>query len=1058
VDKLQQLTEAMAALEAQRGILGDAVVDAALGPMAEKLATLQSQGGEGQQRKFVTVLFADVVGSTYMSQRLDPEEIMAIIDGALRRLTGVIERHGGQVRSYQGDGLMALFGYPVAREDDAERAVRAGLASLQDIAAYAPEVEAGWGYRGFNMRVGINSGEVILGGGVDRDTSALGMATNMAARMQAAAPPGGVLITHDTYRHVRGVFDVQAQPPLYVKGSDEPLQTYVVLQAKPRAFRMATRGVEGVETRMIGREAELAVLQDAYRTAIEGGVTCGVTVVGEAGVGKSRLLAEFGDWIELRPEKVYYMTGRAAPAMQMVPYSLVREMLAFRFEILESDTAAVALAKFRGATAGILEPEKADLVGQLVGFDFSAVSPHVAALLGSDSFGQLGRSYLTQYIRALVAQRPLVTLLEDLHWADDNSLDLVSGLMDDIQSARLLVVGMTRPEFFERRPDWGKGQTPWTRIDLHPLSPDVSRELAAEILQKLPHLPDSLRELIVENAEGNPYYTEELVKMLVDDRVIITGEGDAARAGADNVQGGVWQVDLARLGRVRVPPTLTGILQARLDGLAVEERAVLQRASVVGRMFWDELVADLAADAVGSDAVEGALAAARQHELVFRRERSRFADATEYTFKHTLLRDVTYETVLMRLRRKYHAQVAAWLEVHAAGRLGEYLGIIAGHYEQAGDGPRAAEYLRRLGEDALKVSAYADARDAFTKALELLIGGAPIRALRAALLIDLGEALIRLGDYPAAAVRLDEGLPLARELGDHRAEVAALEALGEIGYRQGKHAAAQAHLAAALALARQHDDRAGMALVTRLLGRAARSRGEYDEATRWATESLSLCRELGDRLAAAAALSLLGVVAGDTGDFDAACRYQTESLAVCQEIGDRMGAARALNNLGVIATGQAAPDRARGYYEQALALHTEIGDRWGASVAVLNIGETYLEEGLDAPAWRYLRRALATSLEIQDLSTCLYILVDMARLLAAGQQPARSAELLALALHHPASDREIGQAAEMALAALTPVLPAAELSAALACGAALDLATVAAEMLLEDDRIAGPLG
>jgi predicted ATPase/class 3 adenylate cyclase len=1044
VDKVQQLVEAMAALEAQRSILGDAVVDAALGPMAEKLAALRAQeAGGGQQRKFVTVLFADVVGSTHMSQRLDPEEIMAIIDGALRRLTAVIERYGGQVRNYQGDGLMALFGYPVAREDDAERAVRAGLALLEDMTAYAPEVEAGWGYPDFKMRVGVNSGEVILGGGVDRDTSALGMATNLAARVQAAASPGGLLITHDTYRHVRGVFDVQPQPPLTVKGSDEPLQTYVVIGAKPRAFRMATRGVEGVETRMVGREAELSTLQDAYRMAVEGHETRGVTVIGEAGVGKSRLLAEFSDWMELRPEKVYYVTGRAAPGMQVVPYSLIREMLAFRFEILESDTAAVALAKFRNATAGVLEPEKADLMGQLVGFDFRSVSPHVAALLGSDSFGQLGRTYLTQYIRALVAQRPLVMLLEDLHWADDNSLDLVTALLDDIRAARLLAVGVARPEFFERRPHWGESQVPWTRIDLWPLSTDASRELVAEILQKVPRLPDALRELIVNNAEGNPYYAEELVKMLVDDHIIITGT-------MDDAGDGTWRVDLARLGYVRVPPTLTGILQARLDGLAAAERAVLQRASVVGRIFWDELVADLAADAVGSDEVGVALAAARQHELIFRRERSRFAGATEYLFKHALLRDVTYETVLMRQRRKYHAQVAAWLEIHAAGRLSEYLGTIAGHYEQAGDGLRAAEYLRRSGEEALKVSAYADARDAFAKALGLLTGAAPARALRAALLTDLGEALIRLGDYGRAAARLNEGLPLARELGDHRAEVAAREGLGEIAYRHGNHSVAQEHLAAALALAQQYGDRAGMALVTRLLGRAARSRGEYAEATRWAAESLALCRELGERIAAAAALSLLGVVAGDTRDFEAATRYQNESLALCQEIGDRMGAARALNNLGVIATGQDQHGRARDYYERSLAILTETGDRWGAAVALLNIGETYVEEGQAGPAWQFLRRALAASLDIQDMPTCLYVLVDMARLLAAGQQTARSAELLGLALHHSASDHEIGQAAAAALANLSRALSPAELDAALARGAGLDLAEVAAQMLQEE--------
>ena len=1061
MDEHEQLAQAIAALESQRALLGDAVVDAALAPMREKLAALASRRvNAGQQRKFVTVLFADVVGSTQLGQHLDPENIMTIIDGAMRRFTTVIEQHGGQVRSYQGDGFLALFGYPVTREDDAERAIRAGLALLAESQAYAPQIAAQWGYGGFNIRVGINSGGVILGGGVDRDTNALGMATNIAARMQNAAPPGGVLITHDTYRQVRGVFDVEPQPPLKVKGSDEPLRTYLVLRAKPRAFHMATRGVEGVETRLIGREGELSALQDAYRDAIVESKTRVITITGEAGVGKSRLLDEFGNWIELRPERVHYLMGRAVSGGQAIPYALVRDMLAYRFEILESDSAATALARFRRGMAGLLEPEKADLVGQLAGFDFRSASPYVAALLGSDSFAPLGRTYFTHYMRGLVARHPVVIFLEDLHWADDSSLDLMAHALAEIGPARLLVAGLTRPQFFERRSGWDERQEGRERIDLQPLAREASQELVEEILKNVPQLPISLRDLVVESAEGNPYYAEELVKMLIDDGVIVTGHDPV------KPRRSAWQVDLTRLTKERVPSTLAGILQARLDALPAEEKVVLQRASVVGRIFWDRLVVELAADAVAPEQVPRLLASSHDRELVFRREQSRLARAEEYIFKHAILTDVTYETVLLRLRARYHAQVAAWLEAHAGERMGEHLRLIAGHYEQAGDALKAVAYLKRAGEEALKVSAYRDAREAFEDALRLLEPAPPAQnrpvaqapapkppidageglALHAAVLIDLGQALIRLGEYGQAAVRLSEGLPHARQAGDRTAEIAALDALGEIGYRQGDNTSAQTHLEQALVLARRYGDRASMALVTRDLGRAARIRGEGDEAVRWAEQSRAVCDEIGDRQGAAAALNILAAVATDRRDFMGASRYLAESLALCRETGDRMGAARVLNNLGVVASRQEAHAEARGYFEQYQAIAAETGDRWGAAVALVNIGETYLEEEQDEAAWHNLGLGLQASWAIQDLTGCLLVLADIARLLIRKGQLVRAAELLGLALNHPASYGEIELAGQPALVALHEKLPAGEIEAALRHGRALNMEQVVAEI------------
>jgi hypothetical protein len=299
------------------------------------------------------------------------------------------------------------------------------------------------------------------------------------------------------------------------------LRTYVVQRAKPRAFRLETRGVEGIETRMVGRDVELLTLQNTFRDATEDAETRVVTVVGEAGVGKSRLLYEFENWLELLPARVAYFKTRPTPDMQSIPYGAMREMFAARFEIRESDSAAVVLDKFRAGMEGTLPPARADVAGHLLGFDLSA-SQAVQNLLGSPSFRDLATAYLVQYLRA-VAARPAVVLLEDVHWADDSSLDLLDHLVAALPTARLLVVCLARPELFERRPNWGEGRAAFTRLDLKPLSRRSSRELVAEILQRVAQVPDELRDLVVEGAEGNPFYVEELIKMLLEDGVIQRG-------------------------------------------------------------------------------------------------------------------------------------------------------------------------------------------------------------------------------------------------------------------------------------------------------------------------------------------------------------------------------------------------------------------------------------------------------------------------------------------------------------------------------------------------------
>ncbi len=1043
----EQLEQAIALLETQRAILGDAATDAALAGIRRRLQALDKSHPE-RQRKQVTVLFADICGFTAMSESLDAEAVHEIMNALWDRLDHIIAEHGGIIDKHMGDGVMALWGVTAAHEDDPEWAVRAALVMQAELVSFdvrlreltdklrlAPFSEV------IRMRVGLCTGSVLLGEvGATGEFSAIGDTVNLASRLQDAAPVGEILIAHSTYNQVRGIFDVQVQTPLLIKGKVEPVQAYLVQGAKPRAFRMRTRGVEGIETSMVGRDEEMQLLQDAYYIALERHITQVITVIGEAGVGKSRLLYEFENWLDLLPESIFYFKGRATPEMQATPYGILRDMFAYRFDIRESDDPATVLEKFRAGMSPILALDQADLVGQLVGFDLQhAGSAAVLNLLGSDSFRALAQAYCIAYMRA-IAQAPTIIFLEDIHWADERSLDLLEHIIAALPDAPLLIVSLTRPGLFESCPQWGTDARVFTeatvprptfrRLTLDPLTREASNSLVNQILRKLDVIPQSLCALIVEGSEGNPYYMEELIKVLIDDGIIVRGEER-------------WRAEEVRLKSLRVPPTLTGVLQARLDSLPRAEREVLQRASVMGRLFWDAAVADLLRDenAVTDPAqVEELLQALTRRELVFRRTHSAFQGANEYIFKHAILRDVTYETVLLQMRRIYHTRVARWLEVHAEERLGEYLGLIAGHYELAGEMARAVDYLLRAGMAARAISAYHDAINTFEHALSLLADEEAAR--RGALHVQLGYAYRQISDYPTATRHLEAGLSLARSTNDTSIEVAALNGLGWALMGQGKYEDARPYLNKALTCARAVHDWRGAALALHHLGDVAYRQGQSDEAARYAWECLALYRNLGDQQGIAGAFRILGFVSYMRGQYADAMRHHEESRRIYAEIGDRWGVGTGYINLGESARRQEQFAEAARYYEQSLPFFKEIDNRFGATIALLNLGHAY--NGLeDLPtAWAYFQDALAKSYALGSLAVALECLIGIAWVQAKRGQAAPAAELLGLVQNHPDYNAEIAQFIPAILTLLRPVLSETELQAALSRGAALDVDAV----------------
>ncbi|MCJ7537974.1 MAG: hypothetical protein MUO57_20805, partial [Anaerolineales bacterium] len=395
---------------------------------------------------------------------------------------------------------------------------------------------------------------------------------------------------------------------------------------------------------------------------------------------------------------------------------------------------------------------RAHILGQLLGFNFSA-SPHLRGVINdAEQLRNRGLMYLVQYFQALSQESPVVIFLEDIHWGDNSSLDVVSRIGEFTPNYPILIVCACRPPHFERRPYWGEGQSYHTHIELHPLSKRESRQLVAEILKLTSDIPAELRELIVRGAEGNPFYTEELVKMLIEDGVVITSEK-------------TWRIDMARLEQIDVPSTLAGVLQARLDSLPMHERTILQQASVVGRLFWDRIVTYIQAEGGnGGDPqlIPQTLTSLRNRELVYRHEESAFVGAVEYLFKHDVLREVTYESVIKRLRKIYHGLVADWLIANCGDRIDEYSGLIAEHLLIAGRNERACEFFSQAGDIALNSYANTEAERFYRQALNLTTQDSQL----AYLLTVLGETLKRQGKNDEAKFSWQRAIELNKALGD----------------------------------------------------------------------------------------------------------------------------------------------------------------------------------------------------------------------------------------------------------------------------------------------------
>jgi class 3 adenylate cyclase/tetratricopeptide (TPR) repeat protein len=834
-----------------------------------------------RERKVVTVVFCDLVGFTAQAESMDPEDVEAILRPYHERVRGELERHGGTVEKFIGDAVMALFGAPTAHEDDPERAVRAALA-IRDFA-----VE-----EGLELRVGITTGEALVS--LDADPAAgEGMASgdvvNTAARLQSGAPVNGILVDDTTHRATRQVVAYDDPRTIEAKGKSAPIAVRRALEARAR---FGVDVAHEARSALVGRERELGIVRDAFERARHERTPQLLTLVGVPGIGKSRLVYELQRIVDADHELITWRQGRCLAYGDGITLWALGEIVKAQAGVLEQDSPAEIHAKIHQVVEDTLAGTG----------DETRVEAHLLGLLGLAGETQLGGDRRNdafaawrRFLEGLAEQRPLVLVVEDIHWADESLLDFVDELVDWVTDVPLLVVATARPELLERRPGWGGGKLNATTLALSPLSDEQTAELIGKLLAT-PVLAAESQQSLLERAGGNPLYAEQYVELYLE-------------------QGSTDELPL--------PETLQGIIAARLDGLPGAEKNLLQDAAVVGKVFWTDGFEQSAAD------VTSTLHSLERKGFVRRQRRSSLEGSGEFAFAHALVRDVAYGQIARADRAAKHRRTAEWIA--GLGRPEDHAEMLAYHWSSALELVRAAGgddveltertrlALRDAGDRAFALNNFGAAAAQYEDALALW----PDDAARPELLFRLAVAL----HWSYDQIRQQEALETARDAllaaGDTEHASEAESFLARVFWDRGDHKAAREHLALAEELAGDSVSPA----TTRVLAFSGRIRviaGETAEGRRLAEAAYEMASELELDELCAHALTTIGMAKNDLDDWSGVADME-RALGIALAT-DAPVASTIANNLAVYATHAGDFPRTDALYTEAHRLAERYGD------------------------------------------------------------------------------------------------------------------------------------
>ena len=706
-----------------------------------------------EERRHVTIVFADLSGSTEIASRLDPEETREILRSCLTTLARRVQRFGGTVDKYIGDAVMAVFGAPVSHEDDAERALRSALAMRDAITELNADLMRKHGVT-FELRIGVNEGEVVSGviaGDVQAAYTVVGDTVNTAQRLEAAAHPGEIVVGASA-RHAGQGFNFVELAPIHVKGKDAPLTAFRLVGAKAeRPQRGLAR--HRLSSTLVGRDAELASLVSRIAGLQEGNGGM-VALIGEAGSGKSRLLAELKR--AAATSRVTWLEGRCFTLGETTRYAPFVEALSHMADIEDKDDDARRWSKLEARVRAVVRDdvdETLPYLAALVGIQPPEPYAAILQLMSGEAMGRQIFRATRRFLSALARARPLVFAFEDLHWADATTVGLVQHVLRATANAPLLMIGTSRPDPESPAAELrrhARGSSRYTEIRVDPLTDDQAATLIGNLLA-VDDLPRQIRDLAIDRAEGNPLYVEEIIRSLIESGTVRREETT-----------GRWRAT-ADTAALALPDTIGGLILARLDRLDEPEKRVLRHAAVIGRSFRVRLLRALEP---GED-LDRILERLAADEILVERRRS---PDLELMFKHVLIQETVYGSVLRRQRRELHALVAQAIEATYGDRLEEFVGALAYHYARADQWQEALLYLERAGDQAGHVAADSEAVERYRDALAAYetTGHAPPIQI-ASLERKLAEALFRRGEHVQAIMslrhalaRLDATLPSTR--------------------------------------------------------------------------------------------------------------------------------------------------------------------------------------------------------------------------------------------------------------------------------------------------------
>jgi class 3 adenylate cyclase/tetratricopeptide (TPR) repeat protein len=918
-----------------------------------ELAAAPAPPPPSEERKVITAIFVDLVGSTARSEQLDPEDVKALVAPYHARVRAELERHGGTFEKFSGDAVLALFGSPKAHEDDPERAIRAGLAVRNGIAELNAEDE----WLDLHIRIGIHTGEALVMLGArpsEGEWSAAGDVLNTAARIQSAAPRDGILVGRATYLATKNAFEFREAEPVQAKGKSEAVSVWEVVAAHDGAHPRPSD-----ETFFVGREEELDELLGFCSGMLDERRAGIATIVGSPGIGKSRLLHELVLRLE---ERCTVHWGRCLSYGEGITYWPVTEIVKSAAGIMRSDDPETVAAKLDMFLEGLATEDVDEL--RTIAAALSNLIGIPTTPRGTYASSEISQAELHWGIRRtlqlLATERPTAVVVEDLHWAEPTLLELIAYVAGEDTEAPLVLVCSARPDLAEVSPGFLGSEGRRRTVELHTLGADQAAALLADLTGDPALAATPFASALIENAGGNPLFLEETVRMLRDEGLI-----DLER----------WRSGEAR--DLPIPTSVQGLISSRLDRLAREEKQLAHHASVVGPVFWAGAVAHLGVqDGTPPDDPRAGLGELERRDFVAHKAVSTVAGEDEYAFKHILMRDVAYLQVPKGRRAQLHLRFSDWVTV-VRGKAEEFIEIVAWHLEQACGLSRevarspieppirqAAEALAKAAGRAERRESLREAHRYYTRALDVL--GDDHADLRAELRLRRADILMMLGELKEASDELEEVTEAASAL--ERTDIAceASLLLGDIDQRQGRAADAHERLTKARDLARSTGDaylRIKVAYVLAAL--VADFEGQYEQAIDGLHSGIATAEEIGDVALAAEGHLRLAPAVMNRGDLAAAESELRCCLELARELGSHRVEAEATSWLGMIRHHRGYPEEAEPLCLQARTWFERTGDSYfQAQNLTQGLALIALETGRPDEAEAWLREAMPVALQI----------------------------------------------------------------------------------------------